>query len=129
MFKIDKSENFRISMTRGDSGTIRLKAKAAYFASGDIVKFTVMAWGKCTEVLFEKQMTVPSGASTTEFDINLAPADTKEFCTAVDCCCQKYWYEISVQNAAGTATNTLLGVDENGAKELYIYPESEVMDE
>ena len=112
MFKI---ENKVIHCTRGDEGIIPIKLKSATFGTGDIITFGVYEKnGLNKSPLIYKEVSI--SGPTSEVNINLSSEDTK-----IGEMLNKeitYWYEIELNHK-----KTLLGYDENKAKEFILYPE------
>lgn len=119
MFKI---ENKQIHITRGDVGTIKITTTdsdgANYiFKVGDVVRFKVFKNKDCKCVEIQKDVTV--GAETTEVNVQLTSNETK-----IGDLINKpstYWYEVELNPE--TNCQTIIGYDEEGAKELILYPE------
>lgn len=122
MFKIDK--NLSISCTRGDAATFFVAANVNdipyVFRTGDEVRFTVVEKKDYTNVVLQKSVIVAE--ETERVEISLTGEETKigePISKPVD-----YWYEIELNPQ--TKPQTIVGYDENGAKEFKLYPESEV---
>lgn len=104
-----------IEINRGDSGTITLTNKSGNFNVGDVLKFSIVEKKNYNNVLFQKEYTVETQSDT--FDMPLTSEDTK-----IGNIISKpttYWYEIEYNG-----NQTLIGYDENGAKEFILYPEA-----
>lgn len=120
MFKI---ENGNIHLSRGDSAIIQIKNESSSFEIGDEIKFSIMKKNNCEAVLLSKVYTVrDSSEDNSIFEIFLTPEDSKSFCPPIKTGNLTYWYEIELKS--GDVVNTLIGYDDNGAKELIIYPEA-----
>lgn len=112
MFKI---ENTTISITRGDEAVIELSIPEYTFQSGDHVELRVYSKGALNSlplITVVKEVELESQT----VDITLTPEDTRigePLNTPTT-----YWYEIELNNKY-----TVIGYDEDGAKELILYPE------
>lgn len=120
MFKI---ENNKIHITRGDIGIIEVRAKNDdgtnyYFKKGEIIRLNVVREKHYEDLLFHKDVIVES--ETPNVNIALTSEDT----TIGDLINspKKYYYEIVLN--PDTADQTIVGYDENGAKEFILYPEA-----
>ena len=119
MFKI---QDEIIHVTRGDVGSLRITAKNAdgsdhSFSVGDIIRFQVTKAKASDIVVIKKTKSV--SAETTEATINLTSSDTR-----IGDVINKpvtYWYEVELN--PDTNAQTIIGYDENGAKEFILYPE------
>lgn len=113
MIKIDI--DFTIHISRGDAAVIALIADDGEyeFLPDDVIRFRVYEKNNYTEPLVEVVETVTE--TTTEVDIHLS----KENTTIGDDINKPvtYWYEISLNE-----TQTIVGYDEDGAKEFIVYP-------
>lgn len=123
MIKFDKSTK-QIQINRGDSTTLRISAKdntgAAYeFKTGEQVKLLITERKNVENVVLEKNVEVLTDTYTV--DIPLLSEDTKigEYINKPVI----YWYEISVVSTGGEA-QTIIGYDEDGAKEFVLNPEA-----
>ncbi len=113
MIKIDSSKTIHIS--RGDAAVLAVTANNGEyeFQPDDVIKFRIYEKKTYNEPLVEVETKVTQ--NTKVVNINL----TKEN-TAIGEDINKpvtYWYEISLNE-----TTTIIGYDEDGAKELIIYP-------
>ena len=109
------NENKSIEINRGDAGTIRLTNKTGNFEINDKFKFSIVEKKNYNNVVFQKEYTVQEQSET--FDIVLTNEDTK-----IGDIISKpttYWYEIEYNGE-----QTLIGYDDNGAKEFILYPEA-----
>lgn len=109
------NENKSIEINRGDAGTIRLTNKTGNFEINDKLKFSVVEKKNYKNVVLQKEYTVQEQGET--FDIALTSEDTK-----IGDIISKptiYWYEIEYNGE-----QTLIGYDDNGAKEFILYPEA-----
>lgn len=114
MFKI---ENQNIYLNRGQAITIELKSEEENgFVSGDTVKFSILAKGNYSKLIFQKVFTVEENSNT--FSIPLSSQDTK-IGDIIKNGTVTYWYEIELNN-----DSTLVGYDENGPKLFVLYPEA-----
>lgn len=109
------NENKSIEINRGDAGTIKLTNRSGNFNVGDIIKFSVVEKKKYNNVVFQKEYIVAEEGAT--FYLPLTSEDTRigdVISKAVT-----YWYEIEYNG-----NQTLIGYDDNGAKEFILYPEA-----
>ena len=120
MFKI---ENKTIHITRGDVAIIGVSIKDDdgndyIFTNGDIVRLTVYKNRSCSTVVLKKDSEAVEG--TTNVDIDLLSDDTR-----IGDLINKpvtYCYEIVLN--PDTKPQTIIGYDEEGAKEFILYPEA-----
>jgi len=120
MFKV--KDDMSIHVTRGDVGTIEVKANnedgSEYtFQVGDIVRLGVFAKKNFNLIKLQKDVTVQ--AESTSINMSLTDEDTtigSIINKPVD-----YWYEIQLN--PDTNPQTIIGYDENGAKIFRLYPE------
>lgn len=125
MFKI---ENKQIHITRGDVGTIKITTTEHdgtnyTFKAGDVVRFKVFKVKECNCVAIQKDVIV--GAEATEVNVQLTSDETK-----IGDLINKpatYWYEVELNPE--TNCQTIIGYDEEGAKELILYPEGGSLDD
>lgn len=112
--------NKSIEINRGDAGTIVLKNKSGNFEIGDTIKFSVVEKKNYNKVVLQKEYTINTQGNT--FNIVLDSEDTR----FGDIISKPviYWYEIEYNG-----NQTLIGYDENGAKEFILYPEAPEMEE
>lgn len=121
MLKIDNEK--RISITRGDSGTITITANDSdgsthNFSIGDILRLKVMMKGDVSNIVLTKDVTAV--AAGTSVDMALTSTDT-----LIGELINKpvtYWYEIELN--PGLNSNTIICYDEDGPKEFVLYPEA-----
>lgn len=114
MFKIDDISK-TIHISRGDGATIQVKGNGGEyeFQPGDILRLRIYKKKDYTEPVMEVETTVTD--ETTSVDIVLTKDNT---IIGDDINKPKtYWYEISLNE-----TITIIGYDEDGAKEFIIYP-------
>lgn len=121
MFKI---ENGNMLLNRGDSATIRIENTSSNFLPGDCIKFSIMEKNNCNSVIFQKRYDVIEQSETEPnvFEITLAPEDSKKFCPSFKTGTKTFWYEIELES--GDFINTLVGYDDQGAKEFIVFPEA-----
>lgn len=104
-----------IYLTRGDKATINLSIEDYQFKVGDSIEFRVYNKKRLDEPpVLKKEITVEEG--TDSISISLTAEETK-IGTALNKTVT-YWYEIELNDE-----QTIIGFDENGAKELILYPE------
>lgn len=109
------NENKSIEINRGDAGTITLTNKSGNFNVGDVLKLSIVEKKNYNRVFFQKEYQVEQESDT--FDIPLTSEDTK-----IGDIISKptvYWYEIEYNG-----NQTLIGYDDEGAKEFILYPEA-----
>jgi hypothetical protein len=122
-----KIEDNVIHLTRGDAtGTdynvlaiqFPLSDGSLYtFKVGDKIRMTVFdKKGYTRRPILSKEWTV--AAATTTPELPLTSTDTKKFEQSNKKI--TYWYDIVLND-----TTTLLGLDDEGAKKMIVYPESE----
>lgn len=117
MFKIEENT---IHLTRGDKATINLSVEDYTFKVGDTIEFRVYnKRGLDKQAILTKEITVE--AETEKIDISLSSDETK-FGEIVNKPVT-YWYEIELND-----NQTIIGYDEDGAKELILYPEGAEID-
>lgn len=114
MFKIDDT-NKTVHISRGDGATIEVKANNGEyeFQQGDILKLRIYEKKDYSNPVMEVETTVAK--TTTSVNLVLTKENT---IIGEDINKPKtYWYEISLNE-----TITIIGYDEDGAKEFIIYP-------
>lgn len=132
MFRIDEDKS--IHVTRGDAVLFDVTAKDANGASytfaakkneagevigvGDVLTLKVYKKRKPDEVLIEKVFRVT--ADTDKVQIYLSPEETK----LGDIVGKPvtYWYEVELTALSGDK-QTIIGYDDDGAKQFVLYPE------
>ena len=111
-------EGKTIHLTRGDAATIRISAKEnETFKVGDVVRLNVFKRKDCGCVELTKDVTVEEEGTTIYM-----PLTSQE--TKIGGIINKptiYWYEIIVD--PNGAEQTIVGYDQDGAKEFILYPE------
>jgi hypothetical protein len=120
MLKIDNEKRIRI--TRGDSGTIVFTAQNNdgsdhEFQAGDIVRLKVMEKKDVTDVVLIKDITVGENCYSVDMGLNSNETRIGEYINAP----VTYWYEVELN--PDTNSTTIIGYDEDGAKEFILYPE------
>ena len=119
MFFIDEDKTIHI--TRGDVAIVEITAISEagdyIFAVGDVVRISVFDKKGCDNVVLRKDTNVEE--ETTAVEIYLDSEDTK-FGEVISKT-KDYWYEIELN--PGTAPQTIIGYDEDGAKVFKLYPE------
>jgi len=112
MFKITGNT---IEITRGDKAIIDFSIDGYQFGMGDVVRFRVYSKkGLNVEAHINKVINVMNECSTVK--INLTSEDTK--IGEMDNKAITYWYAIELNGS-----DTVIGYDEDGAKEFILYPE------
>lgn len=141
MFRIDEVEK-TIHATRGDAVLFDVVAKDTLgdknygFVEGDTIRIKITKKRNADDVVLEKVFVVDKSAITQNggnalesVQIFLSPEDTKQI--SGDKVISKpttFWYEIeylrTVDGKLNTDnTQTILGYDEDGAKQFILYPE------
>lgn len=123
MVTFDRSTK-QIQINRGDSTTFAVSAKDKdgnihTFTVGEIVKFSVTERKDEKTVVLQKIVEIDTEGTVVQ--IPLTSEDTK-----IGEIINKpvvYWYEISVQTPGGV-TQTIIGYDDEGAKEFVLNPEA-----
>ena len=123
MIKYD-SFTKQIQINRGDSTTLAIKAKDSNgdqynFSAGEKVKFAITERKNEDNVIFSKTITVDEAGTTV--NIPLSSEDTK-----IGEIINKpviYWYEVSILTL-NNEIQTIIGYDDNGAKEFVLNPEA-----
>lgn len=113
MIKVDSEK--RIHISRGDAATLAVTANGGeyQFQSGDVIRLRIYEKNKYNEPVKEISKTLQQ--ATTSVQLSLTKEDT---IIGEDINKPKtYWYEISLNE-----TTTIIGYDEEGAKELIVYP-------
>ena len=112
MFKIEENT---ISLTRGDKATITLAIEDYQFKVGDKIEFRAYNKKALDKAPVMKKI-IEITEDSESIDIPLTSEETaigeplnKEII---------YWYEIELNDE-----QTIIGYDEDGAKELILYPE------
>lgn len=113
MIKVDSEK--RIHISRGDAATLNITANGGEyeFQVGDVIRLRIYEKKKYNEPIVEVTKTVETAATSVELNL------TKENTTIGEDINKPitYWYEISLNE-----TTTIIGYDEDGAKELVVYP-------
>lgn len=114
MFKIDTDKTIHVS--RGDGFSIILKIKNnETFQVDDVLRLRVFnkkGYKEAPLLEVEKKVTEESDEATINVSPVLFSGDINKPVT--------YWYEISLNE-----TNTIIGYDEDGAKQFIVYPAEE----
>lgn len=114
MFKIDDTSK-TIYISRGDAATIEVKANDGEyeFQQGDILRLRVYEKKNYSNPVMEVETIVNKPTKS----VNLALSKQKTVIGEDINKPKTYWYEISLNE-----TITIIGYDEDGAKEFIIYP-------
>lgn len=119
MFRIN--EDMSIHATRGDAITINLNATTDdgmyLFRVNDHVYFRVFGKKNCDNVVLEKEIIISE--ETEVVDIALTSEDTKFGNVISKPTC--YWYEVELNS--NSQPQTILGYDDAGPKQFWLYPE------
>ena len=112
MFKITGST---IELTRGDSMAINFSIEGYTFKVGDRIEFRVYEKkGLDKEPLLFKEVVVDKSTQVVRIEASGTETKIGEIANKP----VTYWYEIELND-----TSTIIGYDEDGAKELILYPE------
>lgn len=114
MFKTDNNKN--IYLNRGDAMTIRLTSSNRNFVKGDKIKFSVVKKNDYKTVYLQKEFIIEEGGESVELVFN--SEDTKIGPLLINGPVV-YWYEIELNES-----DTIIGYDLNGPKQLILYPEA-----
>ncbi len=120
MFKIEDNV---IHITRGDAGVIKAsidddKGNKYVFQIGDTLRFKVFKKRRHDDVVLEKVIKITE-EGLESIDIELSKDDTK-----IGSLINKpteFWYELELN--PNTSPQTVIGYDEDGPKQLFLYPE------
>ena len=120
MLKIDSEK--RIHVTRGDSGTIVITAEnndgsVHEFQAGDVIRLKVMEKNDVANVVLTNDVTVEENCTSVDMGLNSEETRIGEYINSP----VTYWYEVELN--PNTNSTTIIGYDEDGAKELILYPE------
>jgi hypothetical protein len=135
MFRIDEVEK-TIHATRGDAVLFDVVAKDTLgdknygFVEGDTIRIKIYKKRNADDVVLEKTFVVDTHSDETKdgspldrVQISLSPEDTKKI--SGDKVISKpttFWYEIEYKPNTKD-TQTIIGYDEDGAKQFILYPE------
>lgn len=109
-------ENLTIHINRGDQLELTLIDNDNPFIAGDKFKFSIMKANDSTTVLLQKEYTVES--NTNSFDI-IVPSEEMRLGDPIKTGTKTYWYEIE-----HNGIYTVIGYDQQGPKQLIMYPEA-----
>lgn len=120
MIKIDEKK--AIHLTRGDAVTIVITAQnddgSDYeFQKGDILRLKVMSKKNVEEIVLTKDVVIDSNKKNVDFELTSDETRIGEYINKPII----YWYEIEL-NPNNNST-TIIGYDEEGAKQFILYPE------
>ena len=120
MLKIDSEK--KIHVTRGDSGTIVITAQNNdgsdhEFQIGDVIRLKVMEKNDVTNVVLTKDIVVEENSTSIDMGLNSKETRIGEYINSP----VTYWYEVELNPE--TNSTTIIGYDEDGPKELILYPE------
>lgn len=117
MFKITDNT---IEITRGDKGSIELNIDDYTFGTGDEIRFRVYAAkGLNSEPYINKLIVVEEPSESISIDLTSEETKIGEMVNKA----VTYWYEVELNG-----DETVIGYDENGAKEFILYPEGAEFD-
>ena len=114
-----------IYLTRGDFASFHVSAldkktnEEYTFVPGDVVRFTVYGKNNASTIYLQKDF--PVTEECTEVQIILNKVDTR-FGNVISKPTD-YWYEVELNPE--TIPQTIIGYDEDGAKVLRLFPESD----
>ena len=119
MFRTDSENN--IYATRGDVVSLLITANngetSFTLPAGTVIRLKVFQKKNCANVMMSKDVTVDT--ETAQVAMTLSEDDTRigeVISKPVD-----YWYEVEMN--PDTASQTIIGYDEDGAKLFRLYPE------
>lgn len=113
MFKISGNT---IELTRGDIASIKFSIKDYTFKQNDYIHFRLYEKGKLnSEPIIDKKVTV--NEESQEYVLISLTSDETKIGEMVNKAIT-YWYEIEFNGE-----QTIIGYDDNGPKELILYPE------
>ena len=120
MLKIDSEK--KIHVTRGDSGTIVITAQNNdgsdhEFQIGDVIRLKVMEKNDVTNIVLTKDIVVEENSTSIDMGLNSKETRIGEYINSP----VTYWYEVELNPE--TNSTTIIGYDEDGPKELILYPE------
>lgn len=120
MLKIDSEK--KIHVTRGDSGTIVITAQNNdgsdhEFQIGDVIRLKVMEKNDVTNIVLTKDIVVEENSKSIDMGLNSKETRIGEYINSP----VTYWYEVELNPE--TNSTTIIGYDEDGPKELILYPE------
>lgn len=108
-------EDKTIEINRGDRKTIVLKNKSGTFKVGDKLKFSIVEKKNYNNVLFQKTYTVTRESKYMPITLSREDMKIGDIISKKLVC----WYEIEYNGS-----QTIVGYDDDGAKELILYPEA-----
>lgn len=120
MLKIDSEK--KIHVTRGDSGTIVITAQNSdgtdyEFVAGDVIRLRVMEKKNVTNTVLLIDVEVKENSKSVDMGINSEETRIGDYINSP----VTYWYEVELNPE--TNSTTIIGYDEDGAKEFILYPE------
>ena len=123
MIKYD-SFTKQIQINRGDSTTLAIKAKdtngdAYEFSVGEKIKFALTERKNEDNVIFSKTVTVDTAGTTVNIPLSSEETKIGEIINKPVI----YWYEVSILTL-NNEIQTIIGYDDNGAKEFVLNPEA-----
>lgn len=113
MFKTDSNKN--IYLNRGDAMTIILTSTNRPFVAGDTIKFSVVKRNDYSTVYLRKLFNIEEGGESIELVFN---AEDTSFGPVLKDGPVVYWYEVELNGS-----DTIIGYDLDGPKQLILYPE------
>lgn len=124
MFKI---ENDKIHLTRGDTALINITATndngTSYtFKADDVVRFNVFKAKDCSTIFLSKDFKVDKESTSVDIELTSDETTIGDLINSP----KTYWYEIILN--PGIKEQTIVGYDDDGPKELFLYPEAEESD-
>ena len=120
MLKIDSEK--KIHVTRGDSGTIVITAQNNdgsdhEFVAGDVVRLRVMEKKNVANTVLSVDVKVEEPSISVDMGLNSEQTRLGDYINSP----VTYWYEVELNPE--TNSTTIIGYDEDGAKEFILYPE------
>lgn len=113
MFKTDSNKN--IYLNRGDAMTIVLTSTNRPFVVGDAIKFSVVKRNDYSTVYLRKLFNIEEGGESIELVFN---SEDTAFGPVLKDGPVVYWYEVELNGS-----DTIIGYDLDGPKQLILYPE------
>ena len=121
------SDDLTINITRGDSAVLSVSATitdTSYeFKPDDVIRLKVFARKDCSDVVFQKDITVTEATSAVEIALTSEETTIGEVISKPT----DYWYEVELNPE--TKPHTIIGYDDNGAKVFKLFPEGGVANE
>lgn len=108
-------ENKNMYLNRGDAIALTINCNET-FSANDVIKFTICKKGDYSSIIYQKEFTVIEESSAVTIELT---SEETRLGNPLKNAPMTYWYEIELNG-----NTTLIGFDENGAKEFVLYPEA-----